>query len=120
MLKGDATALPFEDEAFDFVVSVDVYEHIQAEARDRYLSELRRTARRGALLAVPFDSEVVRDAERLANEFHRAVHLEENVWLREHAENGLPSLEDAKRFFEGHDDAVSVLPNGSTFPTGLR
>src|SRR5215210_5147642 len=111
-VKGDATALPFEDEAFDFVVSVDVYEHIRAEVRDRYLSELRRTARRGVLLAAPFDSDAVRAAELLANEFHRAMHLEDNVWLREHAENGLPSLEDAKRFFEGHDDTVSVLPNG--------
>src|SRR5215210_3649115 len=78
-VKGDATALPFEDEAFDFVVGVDVYEHLRAEARDRCLSELRRPARRGVLLAAPFDSDVVRDAERLANEFHRTMHLEENV-----------------------------------------
>ncbi len=111
-IKGDATALPFEDESFDFVVSADVYEHIPAEARDRYLSELRRTARRGVLLAAPFDSDVVRNAEQLANEFHRALHLEDNVWLQEHAENGLPSLDDARRFFETHEDAVTVLPNG--------
>jgi hypothetical protein len=111
-VKGDKISLPFEDETFDFVVSVDVYEHIQPEARDKFLSELRRTARRGVLLAAPFDSAVVRDAERTANEFHRAMHLQENVWLREHVENGLPSLDDAKRFFEEHDATIFVLPNG--------
>lgn len=111
-VKGDATALPFENDAFDYVVSVDVYEHIAPEARDAYLSELRRTARKGVLLAAPFDSAVVRNAERLANEFNRAVHLSYNVWLQEHVENGLPALSDAERFFEARGDDVSVLPNG--------
>src|SRR5215210_4298040 len=28
-VRGEATALPFEDESFDYVASVDVYEHIE-------------------------------------------------------------------------------------------
>jgi SAM-dependent methyltransferase len=111
-IKGEATALPFEDGAFDYVTSVDVYEHIEPEARERYLSELRRTARRGVLLVAPFDSVVVRDAEQVAHEFHRAIHLKDNVWLEEHEQNGLPSLDDTREFFEGHEDTVLVLPNG--------
>lgn len=111
-VRGDATALPFEDGSYDYVVSVDVYEHIPPEARERYLSELRRTARKGVLLAAPFDSEVVRGAERTADEFHRSVHLSGNVWLQEHVENGLPDLAGARHFFEEREDAVSVIPNG--------
>ena len=111
-VAGDATGLPFEDGAFDYVTSVDVYEHIEVESRERYLSELRRVARLGVLLAAPFDSEVVRGAERVANEFHRSVHLRENAWLKEHAENGLPRLDGTRRFFEGQGDSVAVLPNG--------
>lgn len=111
-VEGDATALPFENEAFDYTVSVDVYEHIRPADRDKYLSELRRVARKGILLAAPFDSDAVRSAEKAANEFHRAIHLTENVWLQEHAENGLPELGDARRFFEEHEDTLSVLPNG--------
>jgi SAM-dependent methyltransferase len=111
-VRGDATALPFEDESFDYVASVDVYEHIEPASRERYLSELRRVARRGVLLAAPFDSDVVRAAERVANECHRAVHLNENVWLKEHAEKGLPQLDGTREFFEGRGDSVSVLPNG--------
>lgn len=111
-VKGDATALPFEDESFDYVMSVDVYEHIEPEHRDRYLSELRRAARKGVLLASPFDSEGVRDAEELANEVHRIVHRQENVWLKEHAENGLPDLDETRKFFEERRDQVTVVPNG--------
>lgn len=109
---GDALALPFDDDSFDYAVSVDVFEHIPAEAREKYLSELRRVARRGVLLAAPFDSEEVRGAERLANEFHRSVHQQENVWLAEHAENELPDLDPSRRFFEERGDWVTVVPNG--------
>lgn len=111
-VEGDATALPFEDGSFDYVVSVDTYEHIPPPVRERYLSELRRASRRGVLLAAPFDSPAVRRAEQIANEFNRAVHLQDNVWLQEHTENGLPGLDDAMEFFEGHGDSVTVVPNG--------
>lgn len=109
---GDAMALPFEDGSFDYVVSVDVYEHIETEAREKFLTELRRVARRGVLLAAPFDSAEVRGAEKLANEFHRTIHLQENVWLGEHEQNGLPDLDWARAYFERREDAVFVLPNG--------
>ncbi len=111
-VKGDATALPFEDESFDYVTSVDVYEHIEPESRGRHLSELRRVARKGVLLAAPFDSEEVRSAEELANEVHRIAHRQENVWLEEHAENGLPNLAEAREFFEKHQDYITIIPNG--------
>lgn len=111
-VRGDATALPFEDGDFDYAVSVDVFEHVEPALRQRYMSELRRVARHGVLLAAPFDSEVVRAAERVANEFHRSLYLAENVWLKEHAENGLPRLDEATEFFEGCGDTVSVFPNG--------
>ena len=112
MVEGDATVLPFEDGSFDYVTSVDVYEHIEPGAREKYLSELRRTARKGVLLAAPFDSEMVRAAEQVANELHRSLYLAENVWLGKHAANGLPRLEEARKFFEERGDSVRVLPNG--------
>jgi hypothetical protein len=111
-VNGDATSLPFDAEAFDYVISTDVYAHIVPESRERYLSELRRASRKGVLLAAPFDSEVVRGAESVANEFHRSIHLIENVRLKEHAEKGLPSIVATRQFFEGQGDVVHVLPNG--------
>jgi hypothetical protein len=94
------------------VTSVDVYEHVKMEERRKYLSELRRVARKGVLLAAPFDSEEVRGVEKLANEFHQTVHLQENVWLKEHIKNGLPDLDETRAYFQGEGEQVSVLPNG--------
>jgi O-antigen biosynthesis protein len=107
-----AAALPYEEQAFDYAVSVDVYGRIEPGARDEHLLELRRVSQRGVLLAAPFDSDVVRGAERVANEFRRALHLADDVRSLEYARNGHPKLEDARRFFEEREDTVFVLPNG--------
>jgi hypothetical protein len=110
--NGGTGALPFDDQAFDYVVSVDALVHVNSEARLEYLSELRRSARRGVLLVAPFDSEAVRGAEQVANEFHRSVYPSESPPLREHAEKGLPDLDAVCGFFEDRGDEVTVLPNG--------
>ena len=107
-----AAALPYEEQAFDYAVSVDVYGRIEPGARDEHLLELRRVSQRGVLLAAPFDSDVVRGAERVANEFRRALHLADDMRSLEYAKNGHPKLEDAQRFFEEREDTVFVLPNG--------
>jgi O-antigen biosynthesis protein len=107
-----AAALPYEEQAFDYAVSVDVYGRIEPGARDEHLLELRRVSQRGVLLAAPFDSDVVRGAERVAHEFRRALHRADDVGSLQYAGNGLPKLEEAQRFFEEREDTVFVLPNG--------
>lgn len=111
-VRGDATALPFEDGSFDYATSVDTFEHIASEARERYLSELRRVARKGVLLAAPFEGGGVREAEELANEFFRALYGQGCVWLEEHEAHGLPELDGTRTFYEELGDSVTVLPNG--------
>lgn len=110
--NGDTGVLPFGDEPFDYVVSVDTLAHVSPEARLEYLSELRRSARRGVLLAAPFGSEAVRGAEKVVNEFHHSVYPSESLPLREHSERGLPDLDVTRGFFEDQGDEVTVLPNG--------
>jgi len=44
LLRGDALELPFEDDAFDRVVSGHFYGHLDAEQRTRFLAEARRVA----------------------------------------------------------------------------
>jgi len=111
-VQGDATALPFDDASFDYAVSVDTFEHIAPDARERHLSELRRVARRGVLLAGPFAGGGVREAEELAHELFRALYGQEHKWLEEHEEHGLPELGHARKFYEELGDSVTVLPNG--------
>jgi O-antigen biosynthesis protein len=107
-----AAAFPYEEQAFDYAVSLDVFGRIEPGARDEHLLELRRVSQRGVLLAAPFDSDVVRGAERVAHEFRRALHRADDVGSLQYAGNGLPKLEEAQRFFEEREDTVFVLPNG--------
>ena len=66
-ISGDVRTLPFEDEAFDCVVSIGVIEHLQ-EGPSLGLQELARTLREGgrALITVPQDNLWRRTIAKLA------------------------------------------------------
>jgi hypothetical protein len=109
---GDVTALPFRDHALDYAISVDVYEHIRPDQRLDCLRELSRVSRLGVIVAAPFASAGAEHAERTANEFHKILYGCAHPWLREHIENGLPSLEEVTGFFRRAGLHPVVLPNG--------
>jgi SAM-dependent methyltransferase len=50
LVRASALELPFRDGSFDYVLSVEVIEHL--DEVDRYLAEIRRVLRPGGLLAV--------------------------------------------------------------------
>ena len=50
--KGDATALPFEDETFDAVMSNYVYHNIPTNDRQAILLETLRTLKKGGTFAI--------------------------------------------------------------------
>lgn len=111
-VTGNATNLPFRAEAFDLVVSIDVYEHIPAPERSVYLHELLRCARRMVILAAPFADGLVITYEKLCHEYYKAIHGKEHPWLKEHLENGLPDLQQTVNFFSHLGCWVEVVPNG--------
>lgn len=53
LVRGDACAVPFDDQSFDLVVCLEVLEHLPEPARA--LRELRRVTRAGCLLSVPYE-----------------------------------------------------------------
>ena len=59
---GDASALPFPDKSFDLVYTVQAIEQMQP-IRDKVLREIRRVARKNAILVEPF-AEANRGATR--------------------------------------------------------
>lgn len=87
--------LPYEDGQFDVAMSVDTLEHVPATQREKFLAEMWRVAKKGVVLAAPFDTEGVVEAEALV------FALTRNLFLREHIEHGLPSFEETKKFLEG-------------------
>lgn len=103
-------ATPFGSDTFDYVVSVDSYGDVEPGAREGYLTELRRVARKGVLVATPFDSAMARDVTRILNDLRRAMRPAEDPIIPEPEE--LPGMEHVRDFFEQRGDSVSVLPNG--------
>ena len=65
----DCTSLPFEDDAFERVVSFETLEHL--EAQDQLLSEFRRVLKPDGLLVLSSpDKAVYTDQHQTENEFH--------------------------------------------------
>ncbi len=52
-VAGSAYDLPFEDDSFDLVSAIEVFEHL--ERPERALAEMARVSRRGILLSVPWE-----------------------------------------------------------------
>lgn len=110
-ISGDIARLDLEDN-YDFVVSIDCYEHIPPAQRGLYLKKLFAAAKKAVIIGAPFDTPGVKEAERLANELHRLTRGKDYRWLAEHIQNGLPSLEYTLQAAAGAGLKTSVVPNG--------
>lgn len=111
-VQGDGTALTFDDQHFDLVISCDTLEHIPADLRERFLSELLRVARHGVLLICPMYDERTVLAERLLDAYIRTELRAEHDQLREHREYVLPRLEVTAAVFEAAGCRWREYPSG--------
>jgi len=105
-------ALPFEDESFDVVVSLDTLEHVPPEEREGFISELVRVSRDCVILAAPFAYANVSAAEQILYDFIESELGYSYKFLREHLEYGLPRWEDVERFLKANGLHYSAIPNG--------
>ena len=111
-VQGDGARLPFENDSFDLVISIDALEHIPPDRRAGFLEEQLRTSRDYVLLAAPFEDENISLAEQIVNEFFIKKIGHPNHSLEEHFANGLPSLNETLDFFDQHGIQHLELPNG--------
>lgn len=109
----DATALPFADQAFDAVVSLDVIEHIPAHLRARAISEMARVAGTAVIVGFPPDRPWVQQAEVVANQRWRELFGEDYVWLQEHKEFGLVNTTEVVQAFEAGGLQVQHFGQGN-------
>jgi O-antigen biosynthesis protein len=111
-IEGDGCNIPLDDGSFDWVVSSDVFEHIPLELREKFLSESIRVAKNGVILAAPFYSKEVNDAEVSANESFKIIADGENhPWLHEHIINGLPEEKLVEDYLQGKYDYQKISNN---------
>ncbi len=99
-VKASGMRLPFPDGSFGFVLAQDSLEHIPPQDRLTFLGELVRVSASYVLLCFPFRTPLNEACERLVFRYiekRKGVHLPA---LREHAEFGLPVLDDIKRWMQ--------------------
>ncbi|MBX5493073.1 MAG: class I SAM-dependent methyltransferase [Chloroflexi bacterium] len=111
-LRASGTALPFQPDSFDLVVSLDSLEHVPAAERPHYLRELLRVSRRYVVLLAPFASDETARAEALLFEYVRATLHADHAQLAEHRAHGLPDLADTMAQLRAAGAACLVFPSG--------
>ena len=112
-LVGSGATLPVGDDAFDFVVAMDVLEHVPKNARPAFARELQRVARRGGFLHMPLESEdgtyqAARSDEAFQRWFEQHYGRPEPN-IEEHLASGHPTVEDLRIYFPH----VSLRPTQS-------
>jgi GT2 family glycosyltransferase len=111
-IKGDGCAMPLEDESFDWVTSGDVFEHIPKEKKEDFLKENIRVSKKGVLLAAPFFSKEVAQAEIFANDNYKTLSGGiDHRWLIEHIENSLPKEAMVEQFLNNQKCEFQKIHN---------
>jgi len=107
-IQGDATKMAFADSTFDTVISTDVLEHIPPDKKEAIVRESIRVARSFVILAAPFNTPGVEEAERVTNEFNKSLFGEGQPWLEEHFEYKKPEIELINKITEelGYESVV--------------
>lgn len=99
-IQGDATKMKFPDDQFDVVVSTDVLEHVPDKGKEAFLKECLRVAKEVCIIAAPFQTEGVNDAEVVVNEFNKKLFGVGQDWLEEHLALGKPKREMFKKVLD--------------------
>jgi len=111
----NARGLPFADAQFDFVLAMDVVEHVPPAARERFIRELVRVSRGWVILSAPCGGQAQAYDARLYG-WLRARTGTDHRWLREHLELGLPEAAELEGMIRRCCDAsgdfhLDVLEN---------
>jgi len=97
----DGEALPFDDQSFDAVVSIDTAEHVPKEKRMAWIQGFYRVARKIVLLAAPLGTEFNKNHDRNMNDLHRKLFGVDHHYLKEHVACGLPELDEIRSWANG-------------------
>ncbi len=108
----DGNVLPYENQSFDLVLSVDTLEHIPAAHRKSFLDDLTRVSRDMVIVCGPFDEPHVADAEMVLREFITTQLKSSDRFLDEHQMFTLPKREETLEGLQDNGFTTVELPNG--------
>lgn len=112
----DGTDMPeIEENAYDIVIALDVFEHVAPDRRDKFLKEIYRVAGDMAIICFPFANGYNEGAEKRVNDYYKAIYGKEHIWLEEHIGNGLPNLEDVKQVLKKEGMEYFLFEHGDIY-----
>lgn len=92
-ITGSILDTRFTDKQFDYVICIDVLEHLNHDDRKKALEEMLRIAKGKVLLSFPCGEVAMWGDENYANQL-KNFGLVLPSWLQEHIDNRLPNLVD--------------------------
>ena len=99
------TMLPFPDNSFDVIVSVDTLEHVPRSERSKFVAELKRISRSRIVLCCPAHSAdgtyQAADWDQALREALRQRGQPPPAWLADHLEKEHPTLAELLELFPG-------------------
>lgn len=99
----DGNKLPFADNSFDAVVSIDTLEHVPSEKRVKFMGELARAAKKVLVVIAPYASGGhLRYEEKIKTEFLKRGKVVPE-YLREHLKYGLVTDEQIREIIRQYD-----------------
>src|SRR3989344_1925108 len=98
-IKAKAQKLPFADDVFDAVVSVDSMEHLNQDLRKKAIREMLRTARKLLVIAVPCGKESYMQDKFLSRVYRKKYHKKYH-FFDEQLKLGLPEVGEIKEGIE--------------------
>jgi hypothetical protein len=113
LVLGDGSALPFADASFDVVAAFDTLEHVPVALRAKFVRECRRVAKQYVILAGPYQSPSVEEAERILQQFLKKKLEVEHRYLEEHRHNGLPIRAEVESQLRELGAEVASLGHGN-------
>ena len=112
-IAANASNMPeIPNDSYDFCVALDVFEHIPSADRKSFISEIFRVSRYAAILCFPYNSPHVIKAEDKVNSFNRKINGEDNPWLIEHKEYGLPDRNSLEQHLKKEEISYFTFTHG--------
>lgn len=92
-VKGDITNLQYPDNMFDFLIGLDVLEHIPIEKRCDAIKNIVRVSKKGFFISFPMGDEKSDISDSILELYYRQLHICPPIWIREHVDCLLPKVE---------------------------
>jgi hypothetical protein len=93
--------LPFNDNSFDVVVSIDTAEHVPRDERAKWVESFFRVAAKVVVLCAPLGTEYQVGVDQYLNDMFSKLFGRDHHYLKEHLDCGLPGVEEIRSWAAG-------------------